>query len=102
MVQPIGDAGSQMLGDLAGQLRSKVLPDDIPAEWQWKSSFGVPPLAKVDDEVQPAFGKRELAFVNEEPEIHVAIGDSVFDLIEGRRDRLKVRLVQSECEIRAR
>ena len=46
-----------------------------------------------------AFGEGQLAFVDEEPEIDVAVGDAVLDLVERGGDRLEVRLVELEGEV---
>src|SRR5574338_527966 len=52
--------------------------------------------------MQAAVCERELTFVNQESQIHVAIGDAIFDLVERRGHGLEVRLIESEGEVCAR
>ena len=81
---------------------AEVLAHDVAAERKRQAGLAEPPFAEVDDEVQAVVAERELAFVDQQPDIHLAVDDRVFDLIERRDDGLEVRLVEAEREIRAR
>ena len=67
---------------LLRERRAQVLAHHVAAERKRQARLAVPPLAEVDDEVQAAIAERELAFVDEETRVDLAIDDRVFDLVE--------------------
>ena len=74
---------------LLRQLGAQVLPDDVAAERQGQAGLLEPPFAHVRHEVEPALREGELAFVDEEAHVHVAVHHGVLDRVERSEDRVK-------------
>ena len=98
VLQAVRNAGSEMARDVACQRGAKVLSDDVTAERERQPGLGEPPFAHVGDEVQPAIGEGELALVDQQSEVDVAVLDGILDRVEWRGDRDEVGLVQPQGE----
>src|ERR1700722_8684584 len=79
--------------------RTKVLSDNVPAQWEREAGVLEPPFAHVGDEEEALLAVRELALMNEQAHVDIAGEDGRVDRIEGQLDRGELRLIQSEREI---
>ena len=72
------------------RLVAQVLADDVAAERQGQAGLLEPPLAEVDDLVQALVAVVELALVDDQAGVDLALGDGREDLVE-RHDRRPAR-----------
>ena len=67
VLEPCPDRVAQNVGELAERLRAEIAAGDVDPERKRKPGLEEPPLAEVDDALEPLPLVRELAFVDEEP-----------------------------------
>jgi hypothetical protein len=84
------------VGDGAGAvLEVEAAMDGVDAQGQLEADSLLPPLAHIEDELEPGVGEGELAFVDDQAGVGLAAGDGGDDLVKGelpeRRDRPDAR-----------
>ena len=72
IVEPGVDRLAQHLRELGSVLVAEVAPGDVDPERQRQTGLEQPPLAEVDDLLQPVGLVRELALVDQEPGVGAA------------------------------
>ena len=88
---------------MVDHLRTEVAADDVAAERQRQSAGVVgPPLAEVDDLLQPFLGIRQLPLVNEQPRVGLALEHGLLNLVEGNDHVFEVGLVEPQRQVRGR
>src|SRR5260221_12366509 len=85
-----------MARNLPPNIYVQVLSDDVPTQRQRKARLLKPPLAHVRHQVQTTIRERQLALMNEEPHVDIAVHDGILDLIERREHGRKIRPVQAK------
>src|SRR5258707_4799202 len=88
-----------MARNLPPNIYVQVLSDDVPTQRQRKARLLKPPRAHVRHQVQTTIRERQLALMNEESHVDIAVHDGILDLIERREHGLKIRLVQAKGEV---
>ena len=83
MVQPVLDALLEQRGHFLHRGRAEILADRVAPQRQRQARLVVPPLSQIDDQRQPLIGIGQLAFVNDQPGVHLLLLDQIEDLIEG-------------------
>src|SRR4249920_2509267 len=95
VLEPGSDRLPQDLGELEQRLLPEVATSDVDPERKRKTGLEEPPLAEVDDALEPAANVRQLALVNEEARLGAAVLDLLHDLVE---PDLTVAVVPAEVE----
>src|SRR5712671_7846716 len=86
VIEPVCNALAQVARDLLLDLARHVLANDVATKRKRKTGFLEPPRTHVGDEVQPFILVSELAFVDQQPRVHITAMNGVLDLIEGNHD----------------
>src|SRR5439155_18568526 len=82
VVEPGLDRLAQDIRDVEQRARPKVATRDVRTERQRQPGVQQPPLAEVDDLLEPRIGIGQLALVDQQPRIGAAGDDLVDDLVE--------------------
>src|SRR5262245_61738965 len=83
MLERVRDAVAKEPRHRCNYRRSEIPADDVAAERQWQTTRTVgPPLAEVDDFLQPLVLIRQLPFVNQQARRHFAASNSVLNTVE--------------------
>ena len=80
----------------------EIAPRDVRAERQGQAGLAEPPLAEIDDLLQPGGGVRELALVDEQARVRLPRRDLVHDLVERNLPEREVPELQLQRQERRR
>ena len=85
---------------LRDHLGPEIAADDVAAERQRQAAGPLrPPLAEVDDLCKPFVLVRQLALVDQQPGLRLAVEHRLLNLIERHDDELEIRLVDPQRQV---
>ena len=83
--------------------RPEIAADDVAAERQRQAAGPLgPPLAEIDDLLQPFVLVGQLPLVDQQARVRLAVEDRLLNLVERDDDVFEVRLVDAQRQVRGR
>src|SRR5688572_14961967 len=100
VLECIHDAGAEVAADLRDDILAEVPPHDVATERKGQTRVLEPPGTEVLPEMEPIVRVRQLALMDEKPDVHTSRVHRILDLVERHDDGLELRLVEPEREVR--
>src|SRR5262245_56021057 len=102
MIERVLDALAHQPAAFAGNFWIQIAAQGVSAQWKRQPVCLLEPTPEIDYVVKSRFRVGELRLVNDQAGVGLIVANSLQNLIERRVYRLKIRLQQSQRQIRRR